>query len=77
LKTKNPDAMKTKPFSTMGALHPVLFFVVVYGVALLFSIFICSSLFYSCKSNSNVADEQNMPIQKDNSATVATTVAMH
>ena len=36
--------MKAKTFTTMGALHPVLFFVVVYIVALFFSIFICSSL---------------------------------
>lgn len=34
----------------MGALHPILFFAGVYVVALLFSIFICSSLFYSCHS---------------------------
>ena len=44
--------MKTKTFTPMGALHPVLFFAGVYVVALLFSIFICSSLFYSCNTNS-------------------------
>lgn len=44
--------MKTRTFTTMGALHPVLFFVVIYFVALLFSIFICSSLFYSCNTRS-------------------------
>lgn len=36
----------------MGSLHPVLFFAGVYVVALLFSIFICSTLFYSCNSSS-------------------------
>jgi hypothetical protein len=57
--------MKTKTFTTMGALHPVLFFVVVYVVALFFSIFICSSLFYSCKSNSTkLTKEQKIPLQK-------------
>jgi hypothetical protein len=57
--------MKTKTFTTMGALHPILFFIVVYIVALFFSIFICSSLFYSCKSSSSkLAKEQKMPIQK-------------
>jgi hypothetical protein len=44
--------MKTKTFTSMGALHPVLFFAGVYVVALLFSIFICSSLFYSCNTSS-------------------------
>lgn len=36
----------------MGSLHPVLFFAGVYVVALLFSIFICSTLFYSCNASS-------------------------
>ncbi len=31
----------------MGSMHPILFFVLVYMVALLLSVFICSSLFYS------------------------------
>jgi len=48
--------MKTKTFTPMGALHPVLFFAGVYIVALLFSIFICSSLFYSCNTASVKAD---------------------
>ena len=42
--------MKRKPVSTFGALHPELFFTLVYIVALFFSIFICSTLFYSCNS---------------------------
>jgi hypothetical protein len=39
---------KTAP---LGSLHPVLFFAGVYVVALVFSIFICSTLFYSCNSS--------------------------
>ena len=39
----------------MGALHPILFFAVMYVVVLFFSIFICSSLFYSCKSSTEAA----------------------
>jgi hypothetical protein len=35
----------------MGALHPILFFAGVYIVVLLFSIFICSTIFYSCSAN--------------------------
>ena len=42
--------MKAKTFTPMGALHPALFFAGVYIVALLFSIFICSTIFYSCNS---------------------------
>ena len=38
--------------STLGSLHPILFFACVYAVALFFSIFICSALFYSCNTSS-------------------------
>ena len=58
--------MKPKTFTPMGALHPVLFFAGVYVVALLFSIFICSSLFYSCNTSSSkmATDQQKaMPQQ--------------
>ena len=47
--------MKTKSFTPVGSLHPVLFFVFVYVVALIFAIFICSSLFYSCNASSGGA----------------------
>jgi hypothetical protein len=43
--------MKSKSITSVGALHPILFFAVMYIVVLLFSIFICSSLFYSCSSS--------------------------
>lgn len=43
--------MKTKTVPSIGALHPILFVAVMYVVVLFFSIFICSSLFYSCKSS--------------------------
>jgi hypothetical protein len=42
--------MKTKSFAPVGSMHPVLFFVFIYAVALIVSIFICSSLFYSCNA---------------------------
>ena len=54
--------MKSNSITPMGALHPVLFFAGVYIVALLFSIFICSSLFYSCNTTSaRVAEKQKKP----------------
>lgn len=45
--------MRNKSFTPMGSMHPVLFFVGVYAVALFFAIFICSSLFYSCNASSS------------------------
>ena len=57
--------MKTKTFTPMGSLHPILFFAGVYVVALFFSIFICSSLFYSCNSNPTTASNVNLaPVEK-------------
>lgn len=69
--------MKTKTFTPMGALHPILFFAGVYVVALLFSIFICSSLFYSCNSASVKAEsgkskpeQQPVALSKNETAVV-------
>ena len=57
--------MKTKTFSPVGSLHPVLFFAVVYVVAIVFSIFICSTLFYSCNANpAKVGQQQEAPVEK-------------
>jgi hypothetical protein len=57
--------MKTKTFTTVGALHPILFFAGVYVVALIFSVFICSSLFYSCNSSATTTDvKQEKPQQQ-------------
>ncbi len=62
--------MKTKTFTPMGSLHPILFFAGVYVVALFFSIFICSSLFYSCNSSSSTASNENLaPVEKTVPAT--------
>lgn len=47
--------MKKRSVSPIGALHPILFFAGVYVVVLFFSIFICSALFYSCNTSSNVS----------------------
>lgn len=67
--------MKTRKFTSSGALHPILFFAVVYVVALLASVFICSSLFYSCNASktSITGQEKAVPLQPEAnpSATVA------
>jgi hypothetical protein len=45
--------MKSRNISTLGSIHPILFFACIYVVALLFSIFICSTLFYSLNPGSD------------------------
>jgi len=71
--------MKTKPFTTMGALHPILFFAGVYIVALFFSIFICSSLFYSCNTSSadTVKEQKSSPEKQVISGSPTAAVVMH
>ena len=61
--------MKTKSFTSVGSLHPILFFAVVYAVALLFSIFICSALFYSCNAKSaDLTEQHSIPLEKQEMA---------
>jgi len=31
----------------MGALHPILFFLVIYGISLFLAIFVCRTVYYS------------------------------
>ncbi len=48
--------MKRKStFSAIGGYQPFLFCIGMYFVALFFSIFICSSIFYAINPKSNVA----------------------
>jgi len=47
--------MKRTTITPVGALHPILFFAVVYVVTLFFSIFICSTIFYSCNTSANAS----------------------
>jgi hypothetical protein len=61
--------MKAKAITPMGALHPALFFIGVYIVSLLFSIFICSTIFYSCNSTaSNIVKKEQKTSQPAHSA---------
>jgi hypothetical protein len=67
--------MKTKTFTPMGSLHPILFFAGLYVVALLLSVFICSSLFYSCNARpAKLGNEKTTPVEKP--VTLAPAVAL-
>jgi Na+-transporting methylmalonyl-CoA/oxaloacetate decarboxylase gamma subunit len=65
--------MKRKSFTPVGALHPILFFAGVYVVALFFSIFICSTIFYSCNTSANapIAKEKKAETKEVSNNTVA------
>ncbi|WP_345253058.1 hypothetical protein [Flaviaesturariibacter amylovorans] len=38
--------MNPRSKASMGALHPVLFFVLVYGITLFMALFVCRSVYY-------------------------------
>jgi hypothetical protein len=70
--------MKTRNLPSVGALHPVLFFAVMYIVVLFFSIFICSSLFYSCSSSSTggIVKKTSAPAKQETSMPVQVSTAV-
>ena len=43
--------MRRNSTSAMGALHPVLFFLVIYGISLFLAIFICRTVYYSINND--------------------------
>ncbi|HEY9361882.1 MAG TPA: hypothetical protein VIQ00_01375 [Chitinophagaceae bacterium] len=55
--------MKHKTSTSIGALHPILFFAGVYVVALFLSIFICSTIFYSLNDNQATVSKQEKAIK--------------
>ena len=71
--------MKTRSTKSIGALHPVLFFTGVYFVALVFSIFICSTIFYSCNTGGGIAltnkHKQQKPVQQEQTTALSNALA--
>jgi len=67
--------MKTGSSRSIGALHPILFFVVMYVVVLFMSIFICSSLFYSFNSES-ASDDNTAQVSKPQQFSVPVSAAV-
>ena len=39
--------MRRNSTTSMGALHPVLFFFVLYGISLFLALFVCRTVYYS------------------------------
>jgi flagellar biosynthesis protein FliP len=57
----------------MGALHPVLFFLVIYGISLFLAIFVCRTVYYSI-NNDGVANSAS--VQNDVYSTQTHTTAL-
>lgn len=43
--------MRRNSTSAIGALHPILFFLVIYGISLFLAIFICRTVYYSINND--------------------------
>jgi hypothetical protein len=65
--------MRRNSTSTMGALHPVLFFLVIYGISLFLAIFVCRTVYYSINED-GLANSKN--IQTDIYSTQVHTTAL-
>ena len=39
--------MRRNSTSAMGALHPIMFFLVIYGISLFLAIFVCRTVYYT------------------------------
>ncbi len=49
--------------SPVGALHPILFFLVVYSISLFLAFFVCRTVYYTI--HGNPASELSQQVQKD------------
>jgi len=54
--------MKRSTFNAIGGWQPFLFCIGMYVVALFFSIFVCSSIFYALNTRSSVKDTEKTTI---------------
>jgi hypothetical protein len=55
--------MRRSSTSSLGALHPVLFFLVVYGMSLFLAIFVCRTVYYSI--NNDTANQSKTVVKNE------------
>lgn len=65
--------MRRNSTSSIGALHPIMFFLVIYGISLFLAIFVCRTVYYSINEN-GVANSK--VLQADMYSTKAHTTAL-
>ncbi len=53
----------------MGALHPFMFFLFVYGISLFLALFVCRTVYYSINEPDSIVDIH--PVTTNNTAAVA------
>lgn len=63
--------MKRNSTSSLGALHPILFFMFVYGISLFLALFVCRTVYYSI--NTDPVSQTNKIINADANTTLNVT----
>ena len=63
--------MRRNSTSTMGALHPIMFFILVYGISVCMALFVCRVVYISI--NGNPDDIAQQEIKQANSGSLAST----
>jgi len=54
LKTIKPIPMTRNSTSTMGALHPVMFFILIYGISLFMALLVCRAIYHSINGSEDI-----------------------
>lgn len=65
--------MRRNSTSTIGALHPILFFILVYGISVCMALFVCRAVYISI--NGNPDDIAQAEIKAANAGSLVSTPA--
>ena len=57
--------MRRSSTSSIGALHPALFFIFIYGISLSLALFVCRTVYYSINGNGTSNTQSVVENQKD------------
>ncbi|MGZ5285746.1 MAG: hypothetical protein ACXWV0_00740 [Flavisolibacter sp.] len=63
--------MRRNSTTSVGALHPVLFFMLIYGISLFLAIFVCRTVYYSINDEESNNTSQVERIQDGNMGVTA------
>jgi len=58
--------MRKNSTRSMGAFHPVLFFMLIYGISLFLAIFVCRTVYYSMNGEEASVDTEKLPATQAN-----------
>ena len=63
--------MRRNSTSAVGALHPILFFAIVYAISLFLAFFVCSTIYYTFHKEANEAETlaQHIELETTTNAT--------